>query len=293
MLALHGVIKESPFALYEYLNRFRGTLSSTRAKDLTFQYLGWGITPDEDALVTFIPSYAILVRYLNTLYEYEPVVFLFENPVLLAQIEVPLLDGENRGDFKWVTHGLSFDDFVYTLRSSLNGEKEAPQREKLLSDISIVPKLFSNVEGSLTQMLMNVTQSCSSPSKRKNITQVFAAWLVQNGTVASLIKDLENIRIMPQVLEKLETWTTSEKGVEARQICKKLGEHKLETGKKINYQQITKGTSVAPFDIRYLVHQIKNLSEMEEINENVQQIHKRRAALFRRISTLEEIEDED
>ena len=288
MQSLYGVAQESPFRCKEFLEDFRGTLDEERQEALTFQFLGHGIAPDPGALVIFIPTFVLYRSHIKWLAEEsDAVVFVFDHAVLLEHAEIQIIDARQTGEMRWVSTPLDYDRFVALLRSGLNSDDMELSEEQLLKRVEIVPKLFSTVDGGLAQMLFNLSQSCSRPAERRIVTRKFAEWVIGPEEVRDLEKALDQVTLDKDVLSRVERWFDSKQGQEARAVCRKLGHALLETSPRINYNQLTKGTSVPAFDLRYLVSQLRISSRIDRRQETSVESHKRRKVLY------EVVKDED
>ena len=263
-------------------------------EQLTVQYMGYGVEPDPDVLIRFVPAYSIMKRNLDFLYEdCDAVVFLFESAILMAQVEIDMVDAKQAGEFRWSAVPLTYENFKPIIRKGLNEEAPFPPLDVFRKKMEITPHIFEAVGGGMSQMLLNVTQSCSHPANRKKISFTFAEWMIRGGTVDDLMGSLESVKLNPEMEAMLRSWVVSKAGHEAQRICAKLGRKLMENSGHINYVQLTKGTSIAPFDLRYLVNQIKMIWKTDRVEETSEDMHKRRLQWFKEARKQEKDQEKE
>lgn len=268
MKAIYGISRASAHQLKEFVGEFKDTFPPEKAKKLTCQFLGWGIEPQNKKII-FVPSITNLMNNREALEEIDAVVFVFDNPIVLTQANIPILDAINSGNYRWTYHNLTYDAFVAKLREGLNSKEGGKTVEKLTLDI--VPRLLEQRQGVISHTLINLTYECRVPEKRRDITRAYARWLFSSDPIESLINELLDIGVDRQSIKRVEAVFESEKGIEARKVCAEItrmrtkAQRKKATGKpstvSINYEKLCAGTSVEVFDLKYITQAVAKASQ--------------------------------
>lgn len=184
-----------------------------------------------------------------------------------------MIDASSKDNITWSLSALSYPQFEPLMLEAL--------RSKTQVDISVLthdvmPTLLHNARGSLTQMVLNMTTSCKVPEKRRDITRTYVSWLLSKSDFGSLHQRLAQYGIDEQTLDKVGRWLNSQQGAQARKIFSNISVL-LKDKKPVNYDKLCAGTSVEPFDVKYLLRHARG-AEYTVINRDSSELYKERAA---------------
>ena len=266
-----GITATSPYDIKVYLEQFRDEQSEDKKKKLRFQFLGFNDKIKESATVLLCPSVDVFKQNIEHIGKQH--VLVFDSPMLLETALIPVVDAISKDGVRWFLNHLDYDHFKVELIKLLKG------MYKVDPDMSatLIPNLLNRAKGSLTSMLLNLTMKSKVPEKRRAITFSYIVWLLNGESVATLQDRLEKLGLDEEAIAKLADWFNTEAGQQARKIFVSIKDKQMQ-GKPINYDALCKGTSVEPFDIKYLLKHVRSLGTLNRLDStSVQEYAKRNA----------------
>lgn len=272
-MKIMGICATSLFDVKHFIEHYKASLDEAKQKKLRLQFVGFGETPKPDTVLALVPS---MGAFKKVAYDFPKVcrVIVFDSPMLLENCGIKCVDTSTKDHLSYHLNTLDYDTFKFHLVNLMNGKYTADPD----LHFDLIPHLLQEVQGSLTQNLLNITMQCKVPEKRRNITFTFLVWLLGGNEVSVLQTKLEEFGMDKDSIMRMVEWLESEQGKEARKVFIQI-RIKQKEGKAINYDSICKGTSVEPFDVKYLLRHVRQLGTINKLNSNsVQEYTKRKVA---------------
>ena len=111
--------------------------------------------------------------------------------------------------------------------------------------------MFADVDGSLTQVLLKLMASAESSAAKSRVKSTYVKWLLTGTGLAAALRALDQAGASDEAVSEAGAWFKTDQGREALRLCGQVGSA-LKRGGEIDYGQLTAGTRVAAFDLRYL-----------------------------------------
>lgn len=285
MKRLYGIANTSAYTIRQYVEEFILRLPEEKQSKIRPHFLGYGVPYKEDSNLIIVSGYAVFNQNLENLLESKAVVFIIESPIILAQAKIEMLDAHTKDNISWTLSTVDYNKFEQVMFEGL--------RTKTMVDIgalslNIVPTLIHNARGSLTQMLLNMTATCKVPEKRRDITRTYVDWLLSKSDFGTLHQRLSQYGIDAPTLDKIGRWLNSQHGAQARKIFSAISVL-LKEKKPVNYDKLCAGSTVEPFDVKYLLRHARG-AEYTNVNLDSSELFKQRAA---RNAVPEQISEEE
>ena len=244
-----GITATSPYDIKAYMEQFKEEQPPERQKKLRFQFLGFNEEIKENSTVLLCPSVDVFKQNIANIGK--QCVVVFDSPMLLETALIPVVDAISKDGVRWFLNHLDYEHFRVEFVKLLRGEY------KVNPDMSakLIPNLLQRVKGSLTSMLLNLTMKSRVPEKRRAITFSYIVWLLSGESLQSLQNRLERLGLDDEAIAKLVEWFNTEDGQQARKIFV-----------TINYDALCKGTSVEPFDVKYLLKHVRSLGTLNKLD---------------------------
>lgn len=272
MRSIIGVCWHSPFTLREWIGNWKQGLPENMQEALITQFLEYGDQElKEDVMVVFVPSFTVLKRNQEALDAADCVVVLFDNAIVLRQANITILDAVTNDSVRFLRRPLSEGEFIVKLREGLNGLHVVDVKE-----FQLVPNLISNANGSMTEILLNLTSRSRVADKRREITSAYVNWLLSGQALKVLVAALKKLDVDDDAIRYAVTWLESPVGLKAKEICAKISELRKEK-KPVNYEKLCDKSGVVPFDLRSLLKYAKGAA-IVEVNLTSTEVFKDRVA---------------
>lgn len=279
-----GITATSPYDIKAYMEQFKEEQPPERQKKLRFQFLGFNEEIKENSTVLLCPSVDVFKQNINNIGK--QCVVVFDSPMLLETALIPVVDAISKDGVRWFLNHLDYEHFRVEFVKLLRGEY------KVNPDMSakLIPNLLQRVKGSLTSMLLNLTMKSRVPEKRRAITFSYIVWLLSGESLQSLQNRMERLGLDDEAIAKLVEWFNTEDGQQARKIFVTIKDKQVE-GKAINYDALCKGTSVEPFDVKYLLKHVRSLGTLNKLDSTSVEEYAKRQELRKSAPTNDAADD--
>lgn len=284
MKVIFGITHSSAHQLREYLEEWLDTLPEVRRKKFKKMFLGYGAVYDRDVHVVFTPSITCVQANREALEASDCVVFVFDNPIVLAQARIPLLDAVSVDSVSWTFLDMDADKFIHHLREGLNGKASASFSSE---DLDLLPTLLKQRQGQTSEALLNAIAISTVPAKRREITAMFVDWLYSGRPVKDLVEMLTIQGVDARACKVLSDHLESEYGVRIRELFREItrmnsprkvkgakgGKSAVRSKASINYDKLSARFEVDTFDVRFLNSTSRgSSSQITHINKNSQDV---------------------
>ena len=101
---------------------------------------------------------------------------------------------------------------------------------------------------------------------------------------------MERLGLDDEAIAKLVEWFNTEEGQQARKIFVTIKDKQVE-GKAINYDTLCKGTSVEPFDVKYLLKHVRSLGTLNKLDSTSVEEYAKRQELRKAAPTNDAADD--
>ena len=190
---------------------------------------------------------AALVRSVHKMDKRPRLVCVFDAWITMRGMGIEVVDAEPDSDPLARTRlWLSNEDIASAILNKKRGKVNELHQPPDLADT-----MFSDVDGSVTQMLLRLTANIESSTDRAEVKSTYVGWLLRGGGMPELLDMVDIDCVDIDALAEVAEWMKSEKGIEARKACRRLG-RRLAKSDDVDYLGLVRDTQVAPFDLRYL-----------------------------------------
>lgn len=289
MKAIYAVANHNPNQVLEALlatkavkesdilfSRFKQELTAKQLKDHKIVFLGGIATCDEN----------IEVMDANT----NCIAIILDDAIKCdhyTKVWTDILDVNNKPQSHTYRFGnMRLDNVIYMLKAKKPKKPAIFVQDKL----DILPRMLSEVKGSVTQHVVTLTNYLTTPEVKSKVLMFLANWLAQNNKPVTLAKDLDtfitehsnkggkNLSAINKGVESLVVFLRTEGGKKFHQAYVIAAGDKA-TGKSPNYKKLGDEFGVDLFDLKYLFNHFSiNNYVKHDINKTLREIHKEAGA---------------
>lgn len=268
---MKAVVTVSNNSIHSVLRDIRLWAMGRAKKTPKVHLVGFGEKLPDQADVILLPSASMLYAARKELAKRPVVVVVFDAPLQCTQISPALhLDIEHqRPSYRMTFRKLTLGIVKEVMEEAWTTKETKVEWER----IEVAPRLMGQQLTSILQPIQTFLYSVKGPDNRLHFQKLIFTWMVSEAprkVLEDKIMEEGKFRKMPSALSKLLDSLDKHEG--ARAAFREALARKAEK-KPVSYKKLSAKYSVATFDLRYTMSQMRKIGRFSVVQKTVHELY--------------------